>query len=81
VQTANQWHSSRRLAEITFHLRLHDQTGSFGKPALPTIERKKGLRAAFEGQSDMEQVNCALPFLAGVFVAQLVRQSENVRPN
>jgi hypothetical protein len=38
---------------------LYAQTRSFGETALPTIKRKKRLCAAFDGQSDMEQINRA----------------------
>jgi hypothetical protein len=68
------------LSPIDSELRLHYQVGSFGETALPTIKREKGLRTALERQSNMEQVNCALPLFPRVFVAQLIGQPENIRP-
>ena len=61
-------------------LRLDYQVDGFSETALPAIKRQKDLRTALEGQSNVEQVNGALPLYSRVFVAQFIRQTENSAP-
>jgi hypothetical protein len=66
----SEWHCAayRRLGALAYvwspiHRGRDFQTGGFGEIALTVIEGKENLRAAFQGESNMEQVNDALPML------------------